>query len=209
MKVVIFGASGATGQNLVSQALQQEHLVTAFVRDPSKFKTKHVNIRVLKGNVSDYHRVDEAIANQDAVLSALGAANPFKRDLMLIKGIQNIVNAMTYQNVKRFVYQSFMGVREYRNELGFVMRTIMPVFLKNVISDHEAKEDIILKSNLDWTIIRCAILTNGSFTGKYRDGEHLQLASMIPTISRRDVADFMLKQITDRKYLYKKPRIVY
>jgi putative NADH-flavin reductase len=209
MNILIFGASGATGHNLVTQALKQGHFVTAFVRDPSKLQLKHANIRIFKGNVGDYHRVDDAMKNQDAVISALGASSPLKHDLTLIKGIQNSVTAMMRQNVKRFIYQSFLGVKENRSELGFLINSFIPFILKNVISDHEAKEDIIFKSTLDWTIVRCSMLTNGSFTGRYRDGEDLRSSSLLPTISRADVADFMLKQITEKKYLHKKPRIMY
>jgi putative NADH-flavin reductase len=209
MKILIFGASGATGYNLVSQALRLEHFVTAFVRDPSKFKVKHANVKIFKGNVTDYHRVDDAMKGQDAVLSALGASSPFRRDFNLIIGIQNIVTAMMRQNIRRFVYQSFLGVKESRKELGFLINTIIPLMLKNVIADHEAKEAIIEKSNLDWTIVRCSRLTHGAFTGHYRDGEHILPSSLFPRISRTDVADFMLKQIAETKYLHKKPRIMY
>lgn len=209
MKILIFGASGATGHKLVSQAIRQKHLVTAFVRNASKLRIQHENINIFQGDVIDYQRVEDAIRNQDAVLSALGASSPFKRDLTLIKGIQNITTAMMDQKVKRFIYQSFLGVRENRKELGFLMNNIVSIILKNVIIDHEAKEEIIVKSNLDWTIVRPPRLTNGSFTGKYKDGEHIKTRSIFPSISRADVADFMLKQLTDRKYMHKKPRIMY
>ena len=209
MNILIFGASGATGLNLVSQALRDGHTITAFVRDPTRLKIKHKNVRALKGNVLNYHRVDEAVANQDAVVSALGASNPFKRDLNLIKGIQNIVAAMTSRNVRRFIYQSFIGVTENRDELGFLFKVVTPLILHSVISDHEEKERIITTSGLDWTIVRCPLLTNGSFTGGYRDGERIVSSAWFPRISRADVADFMLRQITETKYSLKKPRIMY
>ena len=184
MNILIFGASGDTGHELVSQALIQDHFVTAFVRDPTKFQLKHVSLRIFKGDVTDYRNVEDAVTDQDAVLSALGASSPFKRDFTLIKGIQNIVAAMTKQNVSRFIYQSFLGVKEHRKELGLVFNTLIPVILANVIADHEAKEDIIVKSNLNWTIVRCSILTNDPFTNKYRHGEHIRFSSLIPSIAR-------------------------
>jgi putative NADH-flavin reductase len=208
MKILILGASGATGHHLVSQALKQEHLVTAFVRNPSKLRLYQGNIRIVKGDVTDYRCVEDAVADHEVVLSALGASSPFKRNFALISGIQNVVAAMIKQKVRRFIYQSFLGVREDRGELGFFINAVMPVILKGLISDHEAKENIILKSTLDWTIVRCSILTHGSFTGKYKNGEHIN-SSIFPTVSRADVADFMLKQMTDNEYLHKKPRIMY
>lgn len=209
MKILVFGASGDTGSQLVSQALKQEHSVTAFVRTPSRMNLSHQNLHIEQGDVSDYQQVENAMANQDAVFSTLGASSPFKRDHKLIIGIQNIVAAMTKQNVSRIIYQSFLGVKEYRKELGFMLDVIMPLVLKKVIVDHETKEDAIIKSALDWTIVRCPVLTDGPLTAKYRVGEHITPLSVVPLISRADVADFMLKQLIDNTYLHKKPRIVY
>lgn len=209
MKILIFGASGATGSNLVSQALRQEHIVTAFVRTPSRVKLRHDKLHIFQGDVSDYQQVADALTNQEIVLSALGASSPFKRDLKLIIGMQNIVAAMSRKRTSRLIYQSFLGVRDDRKELGLMVNVIMPVLLKSVIKDHEIKEDVIVKSNLDWTIVRCSVLTNGPLTVKYRTGEHISSSSVIPFISRADVADFMLKQMGDKTYLHKKPRIMY
>jgi putative NADH-flavin reductase len=209
MKILIFGASGATGRNLVSQAIDQKHIVSVFVRDPSRLRIDGDRIRIFKGDVSVYESVENAITNQDAVLSALGALSPLKRDFTLINGVRNITTAMMRRDVRRFIYQSFLGVSEHRSELGFLINNIFPILLRNVIVDHEAKEDVIVNSNLDWTIVRCPQLTNHSFTGSYRDGEHITPASLFPSISRADVADFMLRQLTDDKYLHKKPRIMH
>ena len=72
MKLLILGATGGTGQALVRQALEQGHTVTAFARNPSKVKTTHSNLRVVKGDVLDYGSVETAVQGQDGVLSALG-----------------------------------------------------------------------------------------------------------------------------------------
>jgi putative NADH-flavin reductase len=209
MKILIFGASGATGQKLVSQALNDDHVVTAFVRNPSKLQAHNDRVRIFKGDVNNYQSVMAALQNQQAVISALGAASPFKRDFTLINGIQNIVTAMVKGDPKRLIYQSFLGVREGRRELGFLINKVLPIPLRNIILDHESKESIIVNSNLNWTIIRCPMLTNGSFTGDYRDGEHITSTSILPSISRADVADFMLKQLSEFKYFLKKPRIMH
>ena len=209
MKVLIFGASGATGRHLVSQAVSRDHLVTAFVRTPSKLAISNHSVTIFKGDVTDYQSVEEAVRDQEAVISALGARSPWKRDLSLITGVRNVTVAMARVNVKRFIYQSFLGVSENRRELGFLIDSIIPIVLKNIILDHEAKEQLICSGNLSWTIVRCAMLTNGPRTGNYRDGEHLTSASIIPSISRADVADFMLRQLADYQYLHKKPRIMH
>jgi putative NADH-flavin reductase len=72
MKLLIFGATGGTGRQLVDQALAQGHEVTAFVRNPAKMTTPHENLKIVKGNIMDCHSVGAAVAGQDAVFSALG-----------------------------------------------------------------------------------------------------------------------------------------
>ena len=79
MKVLVFGASGATGYHVVSQGLANGHGITAFVRNPSKLKIAHERLRVWQGDVADAKHVEDAVQGQDAVISALGASSPLKR----------------------------------------------------------------------------------------------------------------------------------
>jgi putative NADH-flavin reductase len=209
MKVIVFGASGETGRLVVTSGLQQLHGITAFVRDPSKLRIQHKSLTFFQGDVSNYKSVESALEGHDAVISALGASTPFKKNPIIVDGIANIVNAMKRQKVSRLIYQSFVGVREFRSELGFLLDKVVPIALNSVIKDHEAKERNIMQSDLLWTIVRCSMLTNGEATGNYRIGEHIKPSSLMPTISRADVADFVIKQLTDNQYYYKKPRLMY
>jgi len=72
MRVLVIGATGGTGRQLVQRALAAGHQVTAFVRNPAKLQIEHPNLRVAKGNVLDYATVESAMRGQEAVLSALG-----------------------------------------------------------------------------------------------------------------------------------------
>src|SRR5687768_7156317 len=148
MRILIFGASGATGHELVKKALAQEHDVTAFVRDRSKLSLTHNNLRVMQGDVKDYAAVEQGIKDQDAVLSALGASSPFKKDPILIAGVRNIIKSMQDLNVKRLIYLSFIGVSESRKDAGFVINHILTPLLHAATADHEEKENLIRASNL-------------------------------------------------------------
>ena len=204
MKIVIFGASGATGKLLVAQALERGHLVTAFARTPSKLQTTHIAFQIAQGDVKDSAAVGRAVAGNDAVLSALGVGRPLRHDPAVIEGVRNIVRAMEQTGPARLIYQSFLGVREGRGQTGFVLGKIMaPLVVRNEVADHEAKEAIIRDSNLDWTIVRPVLLTKGTPSGVYRHGVDIRAQAFIPTISRADVADFMLSQLTDRSYVRK------
>ena len=210
MRIVIFGAAGTTGRALVTQALAQGHQVTAFVRTPAKFDVKHAGLKVVQGDVADAAAVERALSGQDAVLCALGAATPLRRDQTIVSGVDNIVRVMERGGPRRLIYLSFLGVRGGREQLSLIGRYIVaPLILRNVVTDHEAKENIITQSGLDWTIVRPPRLTNGPHTGAYRHGGDIKAASVIPMISRADVADFMLRQLDDRAYLRKALAVMY
>jgi putative NADH-flavin reductase len=209
MNIIIFGASGATGNELVNQALSQGHLVTAFVRNPAKIQKKHEHLKIVQGDVTDYASVERSITGQEAVLCALGSSTPLKRDAALIEGVRNIIQAMEKKNVHKFIYLSFLGVSEGRKGLGLFVNYIIVPLLHNVVADHEAKEALVKQSRFDWTIVRPPRLTNGPKTGKYRSGEDIKPQSLILTISRADLADFMLEQLSGTSYSRKAPRVMY
>jgi putative NADH-flavin reductase len=210
MNLLVFGASGGTGRELVRQALAQGHTVTAFVRDPTKLPIKHANLRVVQGDVVDRASVERAVQDQQAAICALGSSTPLKRDPTLIDGVRHIIEAMEHAGVQRFIYLSFLGVHDGRDQLSLLGRYIVaPLVMRNVVADHEAKERLIKQSRLNWTIVRPPRLTNGPLTGAYRSGEHIEANSPIPTISRADVADFMLKQLTGEANLHRTPGVMY
>lgn len=200
MQVVIFGASGATGRQLVAQALTEGHDVTAFVRSASKLETRHDRLRIVEGNASDRASVERAVAGRDTVLSALGVSVPLKRDPVVVEGVRNIVSAMEDTGTSRLVYLSFLGVHEARDQLGFPFKHIAGWVVRHEIADHEAKEAIIRDSNLNWTIVRAPKLTSGPAANAYRSGDHLRPRGFIPTLSRADVAAFMLKEMAGVQY---------
>ena len=209
MHILVFGASGKTGHELVRQGLVQGHHVTAFVRNPEKLTVKNDKLRVVQGDVKDLAAVTSAIRDQDAVLSALGVSKPLKSDPVVIEGIRNIITALEHMNVKRFIYLSFMAVGEGRKDGGFLMKNIIARIVRHEIADHAEKEQLIKASQSEWTIVHAPKLTNGSKKGAYRTGETIKPKAFLPTLSRADLADFMLKQLTDRTFLFKTVRVMY
>lgn len=207
MKLLIFGGTGKTGQQLVEQALQQNHIVTAFVRTPSKLTIQHPNLRAVQGDVFDKASVSIAMENQDVVLSALGEVRNGKRKLS--EGTQNIIDAMTEKGVKRLVYMTSLGVGDSKHLGGFLfMKVIVPLFLKDVMIDKAIQEDKIAASSLNWVIARPGGLTNTPKTGQYilnfTDTKNINYR-----IARADVADFMLKNIDNDQYLGQKVVLSY
>lgn len=144
-------ASGATGRHLIDQALAQGHHVTAFVRNASRLGGRSEQPSVVVGDVAEPASVASAVDGRHAVLCALGAASPLRRDPTLVDGVRHIVAAMEQHGVRRLVYLSFLGVPEGRHQLSVVGRyLIAPLLLRNVVADHAAKERIIRRSTLEW-----------------------------------------------------------
>jgi len=102
MKIVVFGASRGVGLEVVKQALEAGHTVTAFVRSPEKFTMKDAQLIVFKGDAMDADAVEKAIAGQEAVISALGPARPPIPHMMEISA-KNIVAGMKKHGVRRLV----------------------------------------------------------------------------------------------------------
>jgi putative NADH-flavin reductase len=202
MKIALFGASGRTGLLLTFQALNQGHEVTAYTRSPHKISITHKNIRIIEGELQDYERIKEAIIGQDVVMCTLGIEKNIYSTL-LSDATRMILRAMEECGVKRFICMSSAGV--LGNDGGFWFgKILIPLFLKHVFEDKKRQIDVIRESKAEWVIVRPVGLTDSPKTGRFQINEGLPTSWKIP---RNDVADFMLKLMTDKKYDFKIPSI--
>ena len=195
MKLALFGATGRTGRPLVEAALARGHGVTAFVRDPKKLATSHAKLRVVTGDLFDAASVAAAIEGQDAVLSVLGPVKGGPKDVMAV-ATRHIVAGMRSHGVRRLVLLTGAGVAQpgdapkaVNRFISFMLRTLS----RDVLLDSEAGVENVRRSDLDWTIVRVPMLTDGPARGRYRVG--MVGVNDGVRISRADVADFMLKQL--------------
>jgi len=207
MRVVIFGATGKTGHHLVAQALSAGHEVRAFVRETSRLPVRHERLQIVEGDVLDATWVEQAISNTDAVLSALGHTKTSTNDVQTV-GMENIVGAMKKNGVSRLVSLTGAGVRDEKDRpklvdrvFGLLLKLLQPV----VLEDAERHAEVIKASGLDWVIVRAPRLTDGPRTGEYRVGYVGEDSGI--KISRADVADFMLRQLSDDEHLRRQPMI--
>lgn len=209
MKVVVFGASRGTGLEVVKQALDAGHVVTAFVRSPEKFTLSHENLTMFKGDAMDADAVEKAIAGQDAVISALGPTRP-PVPHMMETAARNIVAGMKKRGVHRVVSTTGAGVRQPEDEPKFIDHFIgflLNLLAKDVVLDSAANVKVIQESDLDWTIVRFPRLMDGERVGKYRVGYVGKDSGT--QISRADGADFVLKELMERQWLRKVPVVSY
>jgi len=211
MHIVIFGATGLTGRCLVEQALDQGYDVTAFARNLASVTTEHIRLSIVRGDMFQKASVQEAVANQDAVLCTIGghdrlrvalSGHPRTPGLCTI-GTRNILDAMKTCGVSRLICLSAWGIGESKGRVPVIFRNVIfPLLMKEEYEDKEAQEQLIQQSTLDWTIVRSARLTNGPRTGNYRMNSSLKF-SLQSSISRADVADCMLRQLTDSTFRHK------
>ena len=207
MKLLVFGSTGSIGRQLVTQALEQGHAVTAFARDAAKIDIEHNNLQIALGDVMDAASVEKAVQGHEAVLCSLGAG---RKGTVRSEGTRNIISAMEKAGVRRFICQSTLGVGDSRGNLNFFWKYIMfGLLLRPAYADHVRQENYVRQSCLDWTIVRPGAFTDGERTGRYRHGFPGTDNTTKLKISRADVADFMLKQLVDDTYLHKTPGLSY
>ena len=221
MRLAIFGPTGGTGRRLVERAIAEGHDVTAFARNPSKVTAHHPRLRVVEGDAFDAGRVREAVAGKEAVICVLGSRTPSNPlhprrpgdpNGVTSAGTKNIIAAMKEHGLRRLVCQTAWGVGESKQDPdlagAFFMKVLVPPLLRDEYADKEAQEKLVLESDLDWIIVRPMILTNGPWTNDYRASVDLKPGRR-PYISRADVADFLMRQLTDDTFIRKTPAIGY
>lgn len=209
MKLVIFGATGTVGRQVVQQALAQGHTVTAFARNPAKLNLQHSQLSFIQGDVMDSEAVELAISGQDAVICVLGSGKQLTSTIRS-DGTQQIIQAMQKVEVRRLICQSTLGAGDSWGNLDFYWKYIMFGFiLRKVFADHERQEALVQNSKLDWTIVRPGAFIDGPLTGKYRHSFPGTDRNITLKVSRADVADFILKQLSDQSSLYQTPSLSY
>jgi len=207
-RILIIGATGGTGRQLVAQALERGGAVTAFVRDPSRFQVEHPQLTVVQGDVRDYASVESAMRGHDAVLCALGHKRFFYPTRILSEGTRNILKAMDAHGVTRLVCETALGIGDGAGRFGLLYTLfVIPVVLPFYFWDKARQEQVIAASKIDYVIVRPALLTNGKKRGSYHHGPRVGSFLLTARISRADVAHFMLHQLTSDRYLRAAPGV--
>jgi putative NADH-flavin reductase len=199
-KLVVFGASGATGRPIVEQAVAAGHEVTAFVRDPA---TAPPGARVVSGDVLDAAAVDAAVAGHDVIVSALGhrrtaARNPWSRDTsppdLFARAGANLVDAARRHHVTRLLFVGVHGAGDSRARTGWLYRWLLEhSSIRIALADMNVMESLVAQSGLDWLVCRPVTLADGPARGRCRVRD--DRISSLAQIRRADVAAFLLAHV--------------
>jgi len=197
MKLIVLGATGGTGIEIVRQAVECGHSVTAFVRSPEKLNLLRDRITVKQGDLLNCAELKQVIKDHNAVLSGFGPRVPVsKADAHLLEQFSVALTwAMPRAGVRRVIVESVAFL--FKNSILPPAYFLGRLLFSRTVADASAMERIFGESDLDWTMVRPPELTDKPYTGKYRMQEgHLPRFGF--TVSRADVADFMIKAVENQ-----------
>jgi putative NADH-flavin reductase len=208
--ILVFGASGGTGLEVVEQALEAGHSVTAILRNPDKFPIRHEQLRIIKGDVLNPVTYEHTFFGMDAVISCLGTHNR-EATVVYSQGVVNIMQAMQKVGMDRIICLSAGAVEIAPNTsfiMKFQMKNILQKLFKYNYADMLLMEGILHGSDLNWTVIRPPRLLNGDKTGKYRTSINEFIPHM-SSLTRADLADYIIHHLYDEKTYKSKVEISY
>ncbi|MFJ6903544.1 NAD(P)-dependent oxidoreductase [Streptomyces griseoluteus] len=198
MRLTVFGATGGVGGEIVRQALEAGHEVTAVVRDPARLTLTGERPHVVRADLSDPEALRGAVAGRDAVLSGLGARS--RRAAGVTARLTGaVLAAMAAEDVRRLVIVSAAPVGpapEDDGPLDRALRSVVSAVLKDVYADLRETEAELARSTVEWTSVRPPRLLDRPLTGRYRT-----VVGGFPrggrAIGRADVAHAMLAALGD------------
>jgi len=205
MNIIVFGASGGVGQEVVKQALEQGHTVTAFVRDRSRLSVpQQSNLKITEGDGLNQQAVAQAIHGHDCVICCVGSRGGGKTTLMS-DITRNIISGMEQAQVERIAYVASAGIHR---ELSGIAGRFVEFLLRNPLADHRRSYELLKNSSLKWTVARPMQLTNGDKKAAYRETD-TGIAHGGTKISRADTAHFLLKAVAADAYIHQSIGLAY
>lgn len=195
MRLAIFGGTGGTGRELVSQALTRGHELTVLARDASQ-ATLPREVRIVQGDARNAQDVEAVIAGSEAVISTLGASLPRSYDSANDIGSQAvplILSSMEKSGVRRLIVVSAFGAGESLEQISPAFRVVMATALSGIYRDKNAMEPLVTRSSVDWTIVRPTNLRNGA--PRHPAQVETKKVGVSSWTSRSSVAKFLLDQL--------------
>ncbi|KAG0082455.1 hypothetical protein BGZ92_011724 [Podila epicladia] len=205
--LLVLGANGRTGIELVKQGLERNYRVTAFVRDDKLLienpaLRKNHNLLIVRGSPTSQADLDRCVEGQDVVVNVIGA-RLMANDSTISSHAQVVLNnAMKKHGVRRLIAVTSYGCLGLRNYLISTKRLFSRVFMTGILKDKVLQEEIIQRdsTHLDWTIVRPITLKDGELSEKYIvSSEALpRTDNKIKALTRKDLAHYILGIISDR-----------
>lgn len=198
MKIVLLGATGKTGRELLKQALEAGHTVTALVRNPRRLSSEHANLHIVIGDATDKEAVKSAMKGNDILVSAVGSTNTS----LITKSTEAILRASLDEPIERIIMLSSFAAR--RAQLKLAAKMLTGLLMKDVIRDKQNGEKLLRDGHTSWTIVYATRLTDE--TKNKRKVRVLPLEEKVGlknAIARKDVAAWILHELDTKAYINK------
>jgi putative NADH-flavin reductase len=209
MRVLIIGATKGIGLETTRQALQAGHDVRALARSATAIAISNPSLEKMRGNALKAEDVEAALVGVDVVIQTLGVGlgELFRPVHLFSDATRVLIAAMRSQGVKRLICVTGFGAGDSRASISCLQRLPFQIVFGRAYDDKSLQEQLIKESELDWTIARPGVLTSGPRTGHY---QILSEASQWRngSISRADLAEFLIRQIGDQTYIRKAPVLI-
>lgn len=208
MRILVIGATGGTGREVVRQALDRGHQVNVLVRSAADAASLLPGADITEGDARDGEAVAKALTGCNGVISALGTKlSLLHEETLLSTATRVLIDAMQKQKIMHLVCITGIGAGDSHGHGGFLYDHIaQPLLLRSTYHDKNRQEDEIRESGLDWTIVRPTNLTDGPATGTIRS-----LTDLTDfhggSIARADVAGFLITELEERRWAGKSPVI--
>jgi len=195
MKLIVLGATGGIGGQVVEQALAAGHEVTAVVRRPSAITLRHERLEVIRGDVLEPDTLAQAFVGNDVVVSTIGVRTRGVTTLYSA-GTANIIQVMQAARMRRLICISADGLEPGPNIMRWIAKPLLWRVFKDSYTDLVRMEAEVKASGLDWTIMRPPMLTNAARTGRYQTTVNRH-RSQGWSISRADLSDYIVNHLCD------------
>jgi putative NADH-flavin reductase len=193
----VLGGTGPAGRQIVTQAIEAGHWVTALARRPERLEFQHPRLTTAGGDVAaDDQVLARILPGHDVVVSALGRGGSLRAEGLIARSASRIVTSMERAGISRLVFLSAYGVGGSAPHAPRIFRLMFRLMLADIYADKAAGEAIVRASGLHWTILAPVVLTNGPPSGHCRMAEDLPIRGLA-RVSRADVAGCTLRCIDD------------
>ena len=206
MNILILGATGRVGGQLVNHALHDNHHVTALVRSPEKIQINNEQLTIIQGNVLNKEDIERAMVGIDVVVSALNTDGA----TTLSDSMPHIIEAMENEGIQRIITIGTAGILQSRTTPSLLryQSSESKRKLTRAAEDHHKAYDLLKQSSLQWTIVCPTYLPDGDRVGEYRvERDFLPVDGVKIHVS--DTAEFTYKQINSNKYIKSRVGIAY
>lgn len=206
MNILILGATGRVGSQIVNHALYDGHHVTVLVRTPEKIQITNEKLTIIQGNVLNEDDIVRSIGGVDVVISALNTDGA----TTLSEGMPLIIEAMKSEGIQRIITIGTAGILQSRStpqSMRYELRASKGRSVR-AAKEHHKVYTMLKQSSLEWTIVCPTYLPDGESIGEYRmDDDFLPEGGT--EISVSDTAEFTFSQIKSGDYIKSRVGIAY